>query len=141
MTEPRPGTWGAPNLPTGLDQFTARQQPDVHPVDDLSRFVMDRIIATEAEPKTEVPQVYGQPAGPIAHRYAKAVRRDMVVFGLVTGVLVVPLWECRGCEDCGPMVLDGRGYPSPLTPTEAAIALERERQSQIEWDLQNEESA
>jgi hypothetical protein len=74
------GTWGAPDLETGLDKFTARQKPDVHPVDDLSRFVMDRIIAAEAEPKTEVPQVYGQPAGPIAHRYAAAVRRDMAVF-------------------------------------------------------------
>lgn len=27
--------------------------------------------------------------------------------GLVTGVLVVPLWECRGCEDCGPNLIDG----------------------------------
>lgn len=63
----------------------------------------------------------------------------VVGFGYVTGVLVFPLWECRGCEDCGPMTLDGRGYPHPLTPTEAAVALERERESQLAWDLAHPE--
>lgn len=74
------GTWGAPILPSGRDDFTAMQQPDVHPVDDLSRFVMARILWTEREPRSEVPQVYGQPVGPMVHRYAAAVRRDMVAF-------------------------------------------------------------
>jgi len=74
------GTWGAPVLPPGRDNFTGRQLPDVRPVDDLSRFVMDRIIATEAEPNSEVPQAYNEPAGPMAHRYAAAVRADMVAF-------------------------------------------------------------
>lgn len=73
-------TWGAPNLPSGRDDFSARQQPDVRPVDDLSRFVMDRIRSAESEPRTEVPQVYNQPVGPMAHRYAANMRRDMVVF-------------------------------------------------------------
>lgn len=74
------GTWGAPNLPSGRDQFTGRQQPDPRPVDDLSRFVLDRIRFAENGPKLDVPQVYNQPAGPIAHRYAAEMRADMVAF-------------------------------------------------------------
>lgn len=77
------GTWGAPILPSGRDDFTGRQLPDVRPVDDLSRFVMARILWTEREPRSEVPQVYNQPAGPMAHRYAAAVRRDMVAFRVI----------------------------------------------------------
>lgn len=77
------GTWGAPILPSGRDDFTGRQLPDVRPVDDLSRFVMARILWTEREPRSEVPQVYNQPAGPMAHRYAAAVRRDMVAFRMI----------------------------------------------------------
>lgn len=35
-------------------------------------------------------------------------RRTLVLgLGPVTGVLIVPLWTCRGCEDCGPHVVDG----------------------------------
>jgi len=75
------GTWGAPILPSGLDQFTTRQQPDPRPVDDLSRFVMDRIRFAEKEPRGDgVVKAYSQPAGPMAHRYAAGVRRDMVAF-------------------------------------------------------------
>lgn len=50
------------------------------PVDDLSRFVLDRISATEDAPQYDVPQAYNQPAGPIAYRYAQGMRRDMVAF-------------------------------------------------------------
>jgi len=31
--------------------------------------------------------------------------------GPITGVMVIPLWECRGCDDCGHWVIDGRFYP------------------------------
>lgn len=74
------GTWGAPSLPSGRDDFKTRQQPDPAPVDDLSRFVMDRIRFTENGPRSEVPQVYGQPNGPMVHRYASEMRADMVAF-------------------------------------------------------------
>lgn len=44
-------------------------------------------------------------------------RRTLVLgFGRITGVLVIPLRECRGCEDCGPRVVDGvhrDSYNSP----------------------------
>ena len=34
-------------------------------------------------------------------------RRTLVLgLGLVTGVLVIPLRECRGCPGCGPNVID-----------------------------------
>jgi hypothetical protein len=74
------GTWGAPTLPPGRDDFRARQKPDVTPVDDLSRFVIDAITRTENAPKHDVPQAYHKPAGPIAHRYAADMRADMVAF-------------------------------------------------------------
>lgn len=73
-------SWGNP-MPAGWrDDFRAMQKPDVRPVDELSAFVYARILATELEPRSEVPQVYNQPVGPMAHRYAAAVRRDMVAF-------------------------------------------------------------
>jgi len=31
----------------------------------------------------------------------------VVGIGPITGVLVIPLWQCRGCEACGPHVMDG----------------------------------
>lgn len=74
------GTWGAPTLPPGRDDFKARQKPDVTPIDDLSRFVIDAITRTENAPKHDVPQAYQKPAGPIAHRYAADMRADMVAF-------------------------------------------------------------
>lgn len=81
---PSSGTWGAPILPPGLDQFTADQQPNPRPVDDLSRFVMDRIRVAESDPAVDmVPKFYSQPNGAMAHRYASNVRRDMVAFRLI----------------------------------------------------------
>jgi hypothetical protein len=67
-------------LHAGLDDFRAKQEPRPDPVDDLSRFVLDRIRDQETEPAIEVMAVYDQPAGPMAHRYAGHVRRDCVVF-------------------------------------------------------------
>jgi hypothetical protein len=67
-------------LHAGLDDFRAKQEPRVDPVDDLSRFVLDRIRDQETEPAIEVMAVYDQPAGPMAHRYAGHVRKDCVVF-------------------------------------------------------------
>lgn len=48
-------------------------------------------------------------------------RRTLVLgFGWITGVLVVPLRECRGCEDCGPFVLDGVWQHGDLSPQKVA---------------------
>lgn len=74
------GTWGAPNVQPWRDDFTSKQEPRPAPVDDLTRFVLDRIDLAEREPSYEFPAAYDQPAGPMAHRYAQAMRRDMVAF-------------------------------------------------------------
>lgn len=69
-------------LDAGIDRFETYQEPAVKPGDDpLVQFVVARIQEAEIEPRNEVLRVYDQaPAGPMAHRYAKHVRRDMVVF-------------------------------------------------------------
>lgn len=83
-------SWGTTGpVPSWRDDFTGRQLPDVTAVDDLSRFVMDRIVHAESEPQHEVPQSYNQPAGPMAHRYAGHVRRDMVAFRKIVAQYVV----------------------------------------------------
>lgn len=70
---------GTENL--GLDRFERTQEPKLPPTSDpLARFVIARIIEAETEPRGEVIAAYDLPAGPMAHRYAKGVRRDMVVF-------------------------------------------------------------
>lgn len=77
---PVTGTWGAPVLPSGRDDFRGTQKPVIRPVDDLSGFVSGRIRFTEMEPASEVPQVYNQAAGPMVHRYAAGMRADMVAY-------------------------------------------------------------
>lgn len=69
-------------LDAGIDRFETYQEPAVRPGDDpLLQFVVARIQEAEIEPRNEVLRVYDQaPAGPMAHRYAKHVRRDMVAF-------------------------------------------------------------
>jgi hypothetical protein len=68
-------------LPDGTDTFQHLQKPDLHPAGDpLAAFVKARIIDAELEPRHEFPRVYGLAAGPIAHRYAKHMREDCVVF-------------------------------------------------------------
>lgn len=96
---PSSGTWGAPRLPTGLDQFTADQQPNPRPVDDLSRFVMDRIRFAESEPAVDmVPKFYSQPQGAMAHRYAGNVRRDMVAFRRIVAAYCETKGQIPGAE-------------------------------------------
>lgn len=69
------------DLPDGTDIFERTQEPRLTPTDDpLARFVIARIIELELEPRGEVMAVYDEPAGPMAHRYAKHVRADCVVF-------------------------------------------------------------
>jgi hypothetical protein len=69
------------DLPDGTDTFQATQEPALPATDDpLARFVIARIIELELEPRGEVMAVYDEPAGPMAHRYAKHVRADCVVF-------------------------------------------------------------
>jgi hypothetical protein len=100
------GTWGAPILPSGLDQFTADQQPDPRPVDDLSRFVMSRIRFAESEPAVDmVPKSYSRPGGAMTHRYAGNVRRDMVVFRRIVQLYVESLAD----DDSDPYA-KGDGY-------------------------------
>ena len=77
------GTWGAPRLPSGRDDFKAMLKPRPRPVDDLSRFVLDAIGRTEDAPKHDVPQNYHLDAGPIAHRYAAEMRADLVAFRVI----------------------------------------------------------
>jgi len=101
------GTWGAPILPSGRDDFGGLQKPDVQSVDDLSEFVVSCIMRTELEPRSEVPQVYNQPVGPMAHRYAAAVRRDMVVFRHIVQLYVESLAD----DDSDPYA-KGTGYQS-----------------------------
>lgn len=70
---------GTENL--GLDRFENLQEPKIDPGQDpLARFVVARIIEAELEPRGEVMAAYDHPAGPIAYRYAKGVRADMVAF-------------------------------------------------------------
>lgn len=62
---------------SGHDDFRAKQEPQFEPVDDLSQFVADRIREAETEPVADQVEPNGQP---MAYRYAKHVRRDMVAF-------------------------------------------------------------
>lgn len=73
--------WNAPELPSGIDTFQAKQQPRPEPVDELSRFVLNRITFEEDQPRVDgVPDLHYKPGGAAAHRYAGYVRRDMVAF-------------------------------------------------------------
>jgi hypothetical protein len=83
----------------GLDDFRAKQEPRVDPVDDLSRFVLDRIRDAETEPAIEVMAVYDQPAGPMAHRYAGHVRRDCVVFRQIVAMYLAAAAEDEAGRD------------------------------------------
>lgn len=65
----------------GIDWFEQLQEPEVDPGDDpLAGFVLSRIIELELEPRGEIKPLYDQPGGSMAHRYAKHVRRDCIVF-------------------------------------------------------------
>jgi hypothetical protein len=79
------GSTNAPH-PDGTDTFQSLQEPKVDPVDDLSRFVMARIRELELEPRGEVMALYDEPGGAMAHRYAKHVRKDCVVFRRIAQV-------------------------------------------------------
>ena len=62
---------------SGADDFRAKQEPQFEPVDDLSRFVADRIREAETEPVADQVEPNGQP---MAYRYAGYVREDCKVF-------------------------------------------------------------
>lgn len=94
------GTWGAPNLPHGRDDFRGRQEPAVKPIDDLSAFVMNRIRYTENEPVIDmVPKFYDQSMGPVAYRYAGHVRTAMVSFRRVVALYVEAMAALDAAED------------------------------------------
>lgn len=72
---------GKPPLPDGIDWFEHLQEPTLPKTSDpLARFVISRIIELETEPRNEIRPLYDQPGGAMAHRYAKHVRADCVVF-------------------------------------------------------------
>lgn len=70
---------GGRELPDGHDRFLKTQKPDVTPVDDLSRFVLLRIMELELEPRGEIDPLKN-PEQAMAYRYARHVRRDCVAF-------------------------------------------------------------
>lgn len=81
---------------SGIDWFDALQEPTVDTRNDpLAAFVMARVIELELEPRGEVKAVYDEVGGPMAHRYAKHVRRDCVVFRRI----VVRYMEAREALD------------------------------------------
>lgn len=93
-------TWGGPSLPSGLDQFTAKQQPNPTPVDGLSLFVMQRIREAETEPVVDqVPKHYHEIHGAAAHRYAAKVREDMVAFRRIVKLYVEAVAAVEAAED------------------------------------------
>ena len=67
-------------LDAGIDRFEHMQEPDFAWVDEITKFIKARIIEAELEPRGEVLAMYDEPAGAMAHRYAKKVRADMVTF-------------------------------------------------------------
>ena len=73
--------WGTGPVESWRDQYDKTQEPKVEPVDDLTRFVLDRIREAETEPRADqIPQNYSKGEMPIAYRYAGYVRQDMVAF-------------------------------------------------------------
>lgn len=86
-------------LDAGIDRFEHTQEPDFTPVDDLSRFVRARIIEAEIEPRSEVIAMYDEPAGAMAHRYAKHVRQDCVVFRQIVAAYLDSLLKAQEAED------------------------------------------
>jgi hypothetical protein len=85
---------GKPELPDGIDWFEHLQKPDLPKTSDpLARFVTARIIEAETEPRSEIRPLYDQPGGAMAHRYAKHVRADCVVFRRIT------MWYLRARQE------------------------------------------
>lgn len=84
-------------LPDGTDTFQHLQKPDLRSGGDpLVAFVIARIIDLETEPRQEFPRVYALAAGPIAHRYAKHVRDDCVVFRQIVAAYLKALAITEG---------------------------------------------
>ncbi|MFC5268448.1 hypothetical protein ACFPJ1_40620 [Kribbella qitaiheensis] len=78
-----------PGSGAGVDDFRAKLEPRPDPVDDLSRFVLDRIREAETEPVADqVPErAMDQP---MAYRYAGYVRKDCEVFRKLMALYVEP---------------------------------------------------
>lgn len=85
---------GQPDLPDGIDWFEHLQKPDLPKTSDLlARFVTARIIEAETEPRSEIRPLYDEPGGAMAHRYAKHVRADCVVFRQIVAEYCTELAE------------------------------------------------
>ena len=103
----KPSTYSMPGS-SGHDDFRAKQEPQFEPVDDLSRFVADRIREAETEPVADQMEPNGQP---MAYRYAKHVRDDCVVFRRIAA------WYCdlfSAAAPCSPSRAVGVGASSDL---------------------------
>jgi hypothetical protein len=89
---------GTENL--GIDWFEHLQKPDLPKTSDpLARFVISRIIELETEPRGEIKAAYDEPAGPMAHRYAKHVRRDCIVFRQIVLAYLQAHDRAETCEE------------------------------------------
>lgn len=98
--QPSTGTWGAPILPSGIDDYSTTQQPDPRPVDDLSRFVLERIRDAETEPHVDgLGRDYYRTGYAMAHRYAGHVRADMVAFRRIVAAYCEKKLEVPDIED------------------------------------------
>ena len=90
MTPRRRSTYGMPGSGAGVDDFRAKLEPRFTPVDDLSRFVADRIRDLETEPVVDGVDPLKSPGDAAAYRYAKHVRDDCVVFRKIVAQYVEP---------------------------------------------------
>jgi hypothetical protein len=63
----------------GINRYDRPQEPAIQPVDDLTRFIADRIREIEVAAH-EAYLVHDEQAGAMAHRYAGHVRADMIAF-------------------------------------------------------------
>lgn len=106
------GIYGGFNDPAsddGIDWFEHLQKPDLPKTSDpLARFVISRIIELETEPRSEVKAVYDEVGGPMAHRYAKHVRKDCVAFRKIVAAYLAEVDRVR--EDREQVGVSARGY-------------------------------
>ena len=81
----------------GIDDFRGKQLPEFTPVDDLSRFVLDRIREAETEPVADmIPERHDEQ--PVAYRYAKNIREDCIAFRRIAAAYCEAKAEWESCD-------------------------------------------
>lgn len=94
------GTGPSLNSTTGIDWFEHTQEPHIETGGDpLARFVLARIIELELEPRGEIKPLYDQPGGAMAHRYAKHIRTDCVVFRQIVAEYLAAMQRHAKCME------------------------------------------